>query len=43
MASLPIYNKSGDQVGKYEIDPAKMQPLVRQFKVRYASSRLEIQ
>ena len=24
MASLPIYNKSGDQVGKYEIDPAKI-------------------
>lgn len=30
MASLPIYNKSGDQVGKYEIDPAKIAPKISQ-------------
>ena len=30
MASLPIYNKSGDEVGKYEIDPAKIAPKISQ-------------
>lgn len=30
MASLPIYNKSGEQVGKYEIDPAKIAPKISQ-------------
>ena len=30
MASLPIYNKSGAQVGSYEIDPAKIAPKISQ-------------
>jgi len=30
MASLPIYNKSGDEVGKYEIDPAAIAPKISQ-------------
>lgn len=30
MASLPIYNKSGDEVGRYEIDPAKIAPKINQ-------------
>jgi large subunit ribosomal protein L4 len=34
MASLPIYNKSGDQVGKYEIDPAKIAPKISQQLAR---------
>lgn len=28
MVSLPIYNKSGAEVGKYEIDPAKIAPKI---------------
>ena len=28
MTSLPIYNKSGVEVGKYEIDPAKIAPRI---------------
>ena len=28
MASLPIYNKSGVEVGRYEIDPAKIAPRI---------------
>jgi large subunit ribosomal protein L4 len=30
MASLPIFNKSGEEVGKYEIDPAKIAPKISQ-------------
>lgn len=30
MTSLPIYNKSGVEVGKYEIDPAKIAPKISQ-------------
>jgi large subunit ribosomal protein L4 len=30
MVSLPIYNKSGAEVGKYEIDPAKIAPKINQ-------------
>src|SRR5678816_4535360 len=30
MASLTIYNKSGAEVGKYEIDPAKIAPKISQ-------------
>ena len=30
MVSLPIYNKSGAEVGKYDIDPAAIAPLVSQ-------------
>jgi large subunit ribosomal protein L4 len=30
MVSLPIYNKSGAEVGKYEIDPAEIAPKVSQ-------------
>ena len=30
MASLPIYNKSGVEVGKYEIDPAQIAPKISQ-------------
>lgn len=30
MASLPIYNKTGDEVGRYEIDPAKIAPKINQ-------------
>jgi large subunit ribosomal protein L4 len=30
MVSLPIYNKSGAEVGKYEIDPAQIAPKVSQ-------------
>lgn len=30
MVSLPIYNKSGAEVGKYEIDPAKIAPKISQ-------------
>jgi large subunit ribosomal protein L4 len=30
MVSLPIYNKSGSEVGKYEIDPAEIAPKVSQ-------------
>jgi large subunit ribosomal protein L4 len=30
MVSLPIYNKSGDEVGRYEIDPAKIAPKINQ-------------
>jgi large subunit ribosomal protein L4 len=30
MASLPIYNKSGNEVGKYEIDPAQIAPKISQ-------------
>jgi len=30
MISLPIFNKSGDEVGKYEIDPAKIAPKISQ-------------
>jgi large subunit ribosomal protein L4 len=28
MVSLPIYDKSGAEVGKYEIDPAKIAPKI---------------
>jgi large subunit ribosomal protein L4 len=28
MATLPIYNRSGDEVGKYEIDPAQLAPRI---------------
>ena len=28
MASLPIYNRSGAEVGKYEIDPAQLAPRI---------------
>ena len=28
MASLPIYNRSGEQVGTYEIDPAELAPRI---------------
>ncbi len=30
MVSLPIYNKSGSEVGKYEIDPAQIAPKISQ-------------
>ena len=30
MVSLPIYNKSGAEVGKYSIDPAKIAPKISQ-------------
>jgi large subunit ribosomal protein L4 len=30
MVSLPIYNKSGSEVGKYEIDPAQISPKISQ-------------
>lgn len=30
MVSLPIYNKSGAEVGKYEIDPAQIAPSINQ-------------
>src|SRR5688572_27969135 len=30
MVSLPIYNKSGTEVGKYDIDPAKIAPKISQ-------------
>jgi large subunit ribosomal protein L4 len=30
MVSLPIYNKSGAEVGKYEIDPAEIAPRISQ-------------
>lgn len=30
MISLPIYNKAGAEVGKYEIDPAKIAPKISQ-------------
>ncbi|MGI8981564.1 MAG: 50S ribosomal protein L4 [Pirellulaceae bacterium] len=30
MASLPIFNKSGVEVGKYEIDPSKIAPRISQ-------------
>ena len=28
MASLPIYNRTGDEVGKYEIDPEQLAPRI---------------
>jgi large subunit ribosomal protein L4 len=30
MVSLPIYNKSGSEVGKYEIDPSEIAPKISQ-------------
>ena len=30
MASLPIFNKSGDEVGKYDIDPDQIAPKISQ-------------
>jgi large subunit ribosomal protein L4 len=30
MASIPIYNRSGAEVGKYEIDPAQIAPKINQ-------------
>ena len=28
MASLPIYNRSGDEVGTYEVDPEQLAPRI---------------
>jgi len=44
MASLPIYNRSGNEVGKYEIDPAEIAPriskqLLHDVVVMYQANR----
>lgn len=44
MASLPIYNRSGQEVGKYEVDPAELAPriskqLLHDAVVMYHSNR----
>ncbi len=44
MASLPIYDRSGAEVGKYEIDPAELAPriskqLLHDVVVMYQANR----
>ena len=44
MASLPVYDSSGNEVGKYEIDPSEIAPtinrqLLHDVVVMYQASR----